>query len=277
MILTIFKIIGIVVLIIIGIFILFVGNVLFFPIRYEVKGTYEQAANMEARITWFPIFLRITATIKENKFSYVVRALGGVILTNTDLKRSILGRMFFPEEGLNRREDSKTDKTKDKPVANKENQTKDSKKENLENSNTVKKNKFSLENIKLKLEKLGKKRDALKKVSSSKRFEKAKKDVIIYVKKLLSILKPKTFQGRLHFGLEDPAVTGELTGMLAMFLPLYYDCFELEPEFEFPCLEGELYGKGRFALFPILILALKVIFNKNLIKVTKKVQTIMER
>jgi len=48
------------------------------------------------------------------------------------------------------------------------------------------------------------------------------------------------------------------------------------PDFEKKCLDGNLKGKGKIFLFPIVKLILKVILNKNLIKVTKKVQTIIE-
>lgn len=61
-----------------------------------------------------------------------------------------------------------------------------------------------------------------------------------------------------------------------MFLPLYQGFLDVQPDFEKKCLDGNLKGKGKIYLFSIVKLALKVIFNKNLIKVTKKVQTIIE-
>ena len=50
----------------------------------------------------------------------------------------------------------------------------------------------------------------------------------------------------------------------------------IHPDFEKACFDGNLRGKGKIYLGAVLILLLKIVWNKNLIKVTKKVQTIIE-
>ncbi|MBQ9984421.1 MAG: DUF2953 domain-containing protein [Lachnospiraceae bacterium] len=127
-----------------------------------------------------------------------------------------------------------------------------------------------------KLKSLNEKREQLLKVYQSKRFDKARKDAIAYVKMLWRVIKPKKLEGYVHFGLSDPASTGQVLGVIAMFLSFYDAFLQIEPDFEQACFEGDLKGKGKFCLFPIIKLVIKVMLNKNLIKVVKKVQTIIE-
>lgn len=127
-----------------------------------------------------------------------------------------------------------------------------------------------------KLRILKEKKEELLKVYHSKRFEVAKKDVIIYLKELFKIVKPNILEGNVQFGFEDPALTGEVLGIAAMLLPFYDNFLTIQPDFTEKHLEGYLKGKGKIYLFSLLKLIIKVKFNKNLIKVIKKVQTIIE-
>lgn len=120
------------------------------------------------------------------------------------------------------------------------------------------------------------KKDQLLKVYHSGRFDRAKKDVLRYIRYIFRILKPGQLEGCIRFGMEDPAATGEILGALAVMLPLYQNYLAIYPDFTGKCLEAELQGKGKLYLFRFAKLAIQIIWNKNLIKVTKKVQTIIE-
>ena len=136
--------------------------------------------------------------------------------------------------------------------------------------------KEKLSSAKEKISNINNKREKLLKVYRSKRFEKAKSDVIRYIKTLLKVIKPKHVEGRVHFGLDDPAATGEIIGGLSMIMPLYDSYLDIRPDFEKQIIEGLLKGYGRIRLCSIAGIALKVLFNKNLIKVVKRVQNIVE-
>ncbi len=302
MILTILKIIGTILLILIGILIIFVVAVLCMPIHYGLQGQYVEKADFDLKVSWMPVLFKLTASYHNDTFLYVIKLLGGIVMTNTGAKLSYLGKKFFSEK-----EDAEdemveeplkpTDRTADFRKEDNLPQTGEQLKEDFGDKtkeNTVpkfKKKTSWIENIRNKikefkrkirqfienLKKINEKREDLLKVYRGKRFEIAKKDVILYIKKLFDIVKPDKLEGRLRFGLNDPAATGEVFGILAWFLPLYDGYFILQPEFETSCIEGNIHGKGKFSLFPIIILALKVYFNKNLIKVVKRVQTIIER
>ena len=98
MILSILKGIGIVLLILIGLFIFIVGTVLFVPIRYRFEGNYQEMLNGDACIKWTPVFLKVFVNVKDNRLEYVIKMFGGVIMTNTDAKISWLGRKLFSSD-----------------------------------------------------------------------------------------------------------------------------------------------------------------------------------
>lgn len=308
MILSVLKMIGIIFLIIIGLLIFILGLVMFVPIRYRFEGSYQEALDGEVYVRWAPAMLKASVHMRNNRPEYIVKLFGGVIMTNTDQKISWIGRKFFSfDEDVQIKEDDFREEAEEKKLFAKKSGTENDLKEEIskeqfvekeaeekkEKKKTEKKKKKHISildkirrilkkwkekwNIFLKkIKEIGDKKDALLKVYHSKRFELAKQDIKAYLKKVLLIIKPDKLEGFLHFGLEDPAITGKILGILAMILPLYQGFLTIDPDFTKRCLDAALKGKGKIFLFPIVKLAIKVILNKNLIKVTKKVQTILE-
>lgn len=305
MIITILKIIGIILLIIFGLLIFIIGLLLFLPIRYRFDGTYENTLNGKVLIKWAPVLLKADITFLNGKPLYVIKLFGGIIKTNTGKKLSWIGRRFFTfdedesektvaeEEKVEQAEPSfHSENIKDgnaKMKHKKTEETADNQTKKL--SSSIKKKKSSLfykikrklasvkrkwNNFLKKLRVLKEKREELLKVYHSKRFEMAKKDVILYLKELFQIIKPDKLEGNMQFGFEDPALTGKVLGIAAMLLPFYNKFLTIQPDFTEKHLEGYLKGKGKIYLFSLLALIIKVKFNKNLIKVIKKVQTIIE-
>lgn len=326
MILSILKIIGIVLLVILALLILILGIILFVPIRYRFAGEYEKKPQADILVKWSPILLKATVNYKDDKLEYVVRMLGGVVMTNLDIPLSWIGRKFFSSDGeddydyddesdeddiiptspqskrgLKKKESAKKDFVilddeieLERPQADTEKLEADNRstmidkgseksKHKKPKQSVVKKIRQKIQDIKRKIQhfiekmkKLNEKREALLTVYHHKRFEVAKRDVIAYIKILWDIIKPKHLEGRIHFGMNDPASTGQALGVMAMFLVWYHDFLRIEPDFEKACFDGNLKGNGKIRLFSVVKLVIKVLLNKNLIKVIKKVQTIIE-
>ncbi len=316
MILSILKGIGILLLVLLGIIIFILFVLLFVPICYRVDGKYDQTLNGKVSVTWLPLILKAQVTFYDNRPEYVVRLFGGVILTNTDRKISWLGRKLFSNEDKEIPDDNPSDQIIDQKEQSSENNKETStmqppevrEKEKTSETDTEiskriadtqqkktvishpKKKKTFYQKIKqkwttfktklhdliLKIKKLKHKKDALTKVLHSKQFKRAKTDMMRYIKEILRIIKPDRMEGYIHFGMEDPATTGEITGVLATLPFAYNEKFLIYPDFEKKCLDAEGKGKGKIFLISILILLLKIVFNKNIIKVTKKVQTILQ-
>ncbi len=80
---------------------------------------------------------------------------------------------------------------------------------------------------------------------------------------LLGQALPRKIRGRLHFGTEDPALTGQILGAIGIFYPLFMDNVKVEPDFEKPALEGELSLKGRLRIVTVLGIAWRLYRDKN--------------
>ena len=309
MIISILKIIGWAVLIILLIILFLLLIVLTVPVCYRLDISRYGKTDGNVRVTFVPLGFCADVSYKDDKLQYVVRVLGGVVMTNTQVKLSWLGRKWFPDiiedvEVEEHTETAQKENTEESTVPVIQTKTEYTMKtDEYEKDNNISesagrqeyrtehnKRTSILEHISNGIQNIRdhwkrlvrgcsniqKKKDALLKVYHSKRFELAKDDLMRYTKQFFRIIKPSRLEGRVHFGLDDPAYTGQLLGGLAWIYPLYQKYLTIEPDFENACLEGYLKGKGKIFLGSICKLALQVVFNKNLIKVTKKVQTIIE-
>ncbi len=292
MIISILKIIGIIILIILLLLIFILSVLLFVPIRYRFVGSYDEKADVDVSVKWMPIFLNAILTYKDNNLVYIIKMYGGVIMTNQDLPLSWIGRKIQAATEKGTKDDEVVlEDVEDVTNPNLSEVVFETNEQQVSKRTTKKKKKQSvflrikekihaiIDKVRFwskKLKELKEKKDALLKVYHHKRFEVAKNDAIRYIKELWRGIKPRKLEGRIHFGLEDPATTGQLLGVLSMFLVWYYDYIKIEPDFEKACFDGELSFRGKIRLFTLFKIIIKIIFNKNLIKVVKKVQTIIE-
>lgn len=83
------------------------------------------------------------------------------------------------------------------------------------------------------------------------------------LRKLLKHLLPTQIKSRLVFGTGDPCSTGQALGVLGMFYGLYRDKVVIIPDFEKKRLEGEHRARGRIRLITILIIVIKLMFDKR--------------
>ena len=82
-------------------------------------------------------------------------------------------------------------------------------------------------------------------------------------KLLLARLLPKKIQGELRFGMEDPALTGEILGGISIFYPVFKDNVKVYPDFQQSVLEGELFVKGSFRLVTAALILWRLWRDKN--------------
>jgi len=98
------------------------------------------------------------------------------------------------------------------------------------------------------------------------------KDALSRVLHLLKNLLPRKIKGYVLFGAESPDITGYVFGGYSVFKALYSRRFflTLEPDFERKVLEGDLLIKGHFCVFTLLLDALRILFDKRLKLLKKK-------
>lgn len=90
---------------------------------------------------------------------------------------------------------------------------------------------------------------------------------------LLKKIRPKRIEGKIVFGTGDPASTGQITGLIAAFYGLYPKKLQIMPDFEEKRIEGKLRVKGKLRLIHILIIAVRLVTDRNVRYCIKKIQS----
>lgn len=88
--------------------------------------------------------------------------------------------------------------------------------------------------------------------------------------KLVKHLLPRSINGRVRFGFDDPYTTGQILTYVSPFYGLYAGKVELIPVFEESVLEGNLQLKGRVRIGTVLAIAGRMLLDKNFRRLLKK-------
>lgn len=96
-------------------------------------------------------------------------------------------------------------------------------------------------------------------------FAKCRKEL----ERLFHHIRPQKLKGRLLLGTGDPALTGEISGVLSMFYPYYGNHILIEQDFDRAVFEGELFIKGRIRAGTLCVIAARLYFDKNVRKLIK--------
>lgn len=94
--------------------------------------------------------------------------------------------------------------------------------------------------------------------------------IISQLKRLFKEIKPKKYDINVHFGFEEPDVTGKVLMYIAVFYGLTGLNINIKPEFEEKIFEGDCYLKGRIRVITLLSIALKVYKNKRFKQIINK-------
>ena len=105
--------------------------------------------------------------------------------------------------------------------------------------------------------------------------KKVLKDGKVLLKKMWKHVRPRKLQGSIHFGLEDPATTGQLLGVVGMLYPVYRNHFVIAPDFEQQIFEGKIYAKGRVQIGRMTFLSLRFMLTQDFFKTVQKARTII--
>ncbi|MBR6222112.1 MAG: DUF2953 domain-containing protein [Lachnospiraceae bacterium] len=133
------------------------------------------------------------------------------------------------------------------------------------------------DNISGKLRDICKKKDKLVKLWRLDTTKDSVATLKFYAFDLLKHLAPKKAKGRVRFGFDDPAVTGQTLGFISFFLPLYHNRVAVIPDFQNKVIEGEIHLKGHITIFYIIKVALKLYFDKKIRKTRERFDKIMGR
>lgn len=110
-------------------------------------------------------------------------------------------------------------------------------------------------------------------LSKTKRFKKTFAFLKKEVKYLLKHIFPRKCKGFIKFGFEHPDKTGKTYGYIAILYGMFgkrLKKFDIIPDFEHKVLEGKVDIKGHIRLIHALIVAIKILLNRNVWIIKKK-------
>lgn len=88
---------------------------------------------------------------------------------------------------------------------------------------------------------------------------------------LLKKIKPSKIEGDIVFGTGDPATTGQVVGAIAAVYGFFPEKLYITPDFEEQKYEGNIHVKGKLRLIHVVIIAVKLISDRNFRYVVRKV------
>lgn len=284
------KIIGILLALVIGLVLL----ILIAPIRYSFQFQMDEETSPggQIKVTWLLFIFYVKASYIDKIFDYRVRICGYQILGN---QKEFLERRQRKNEKKHKKKEEKNTRTKQpqqkeyslpkeknvisekKTVPPTIDQTKQKEtdyakpvsSEKKMDSHTKKKKKTGTKKrwITLIKEKIDEGKKTWKEYHGAQLLEFAKKTIIRVMKHIL----PRKLQGYLRFGFDDPAWTGFVTGIAAMFYPRYHRTFILEPDFGEQCFVARCKGKGRIHLGFFLYIGITALMNRDVRVFIKKI------
>lgn len=265
------KIIGIILLVILGIAIVLAGAILFIPIRYCLKiETTDGLKDLrtEIKANWLFHLIKAYVLYQDEKFIWKLR----VAWKKFDKQKSEIDettKYSVDDEHPRKQED--TEETKDTKEIRKD----EIKQEDAGFSTDTKKTSF-IEKIKCTIKTFCDKIKKIKEIVTDETHLQAllclKNEILFLLKKV----KPRKIRGYVKFGLKDPYDTGRVLALLSILYPFYGESLEIYPEFDKEIIEGNVYMKGRITSVYLLLTILKLYFNENIKKAHKKYKEIKE-
>ena len=96
------------------------------------------------------------------------------------------------------------------------------------------------------------------------------------VKAMLFHILPRKAGGQITFGFDDPATTGQVLAACSVIYALYGTELTITPDFGQAVIDGDLQMKGRVRLGTLAALAVRVLADRNLWRMIKKVRKFLE-
>ncbi|MEG1847498.1 MAG: hypothetical protein RRX92_03280 [Lachnospiraceae bacterium] len=289
------KIIGMILVGLLGAMLLLLLLVILVPIRYAVQGNYDTAIHAQAKVTWLLHLFSIR--MRYEKTSHVSIRLLGIPIFDSVRAAQKAEKKAAKEAEKTQREAEKAPKEVKKtqePIETTEpieTPEEDAVFEEQVTSQDIPPKELSLlkkwkhflykcTHIKYTIKQICDRiKNAIEEITYYNQVlhsEIAKQAFMLCKKQLLFLwnhCKPKKYQIYLHLGMEDPATMGMIMSYYGMFYPLYTDHVMIAPDFEQIIIEGHGYLKGRITIGMLLRMAWIIFFDKNLrrfIRICKK-------
>lgn len=306
--LLILKIIGISILVLLGLLLLILTLVLFVPVFYRVRVIHNpEKTQVKARVSFlFPLLLVTFEYLK--KISYKVRIFGFALLDSDKPKKE-----KQPKEKKPKKKKEKKSKKKPQVIQEEEDEEEDiwvplehpgtlpaAEPEPVEEINTeptpkpqqeqkeekigffekirskIQKIRETIRRVIDKIKKLLRQKDEVQRILTKPETKQAIAFAWKELKHLLKHILPRKIKGYVAYGADNPATTGQVLGIVSVVYAKTGKLLTIRPNFTEKQLECDVELKGHIQVFVLLVIAVKVVLNKELRKLITEFKNVKE-
>ena len=293
-ILLILKIIGWIILTILGISVLLVCTVLFAPFCYDIRGACGGAPDsldIGMRFSYCFHLIRGTIQYRNEKLTWKLQLAWKKIGSEEETKETEKTEKATEETGRESKAEfsekisSEAERSSPKPVPksvsqfglvqketeekttvymaeDEKTQTKESLLDRIDSF--FEKTEYKFEEFCDKIEELLRKKELVADFLAAEEHREAFRKSVSESKRMLLRLKPKKINGSVEFGFEDPALTGKVLAVVSMLYPYFGEYAEITPRFEEKILKGDFYVKGSVAARVFVSTGVRLLLDKNI-------------
>ena len=281
---TVLKILGILLAAVLGILLFLMVLVLFVPVRYQADAGLGEETRVSAKISWLLHVFGVQVRYMEGTLSVKLRLLWFLSFPLYPAKEKRAGQQKEKKKKEKRKEKSKQ---KEAPLSDAETAEKKERSDIPETGDAniaapvavpkrktnsrmekrpgiLEKLKYTFRMICVKITDI---RANWKYYTDMLKKEEVKNAFSLCRRQLMGLLRhaaPRKLSGDLTIGLEDPAMTGQLYGLYCALGCLHRYRIAVTPDFEQKILKGTMRLRGHVRGIHLLILGLKLLFDKNI-------------
>lgn len=273
--LNILKIIGIVLAVILCILLVLILLVLFYPVKYRIVGTevYDKENKSDVHI----------------RLSWIFHLIGVNVDIDPELTAGL--RILFVKKNLMKDSDTSNDRSDNIAVAEKSvsedeyTNVANTHSDNIETENNPSDNNDSFDSNntseeesdterEIKKEKIKRLTAKIKKILKDDSCKEALNKIKTELINLLKAIMPYKLYLKAEFSAGSPDKTGMVLGILAMFPIGYKNKWKIRPDFEREeiYIDSEFDIKGHIFLYKILVIAIRVLVDKNCRKLYNEIR-----
>lgn len=291
------KIIGCLILILLGLVFLVLAVILLVPVKYRVSASRYASVEAEGHITWLfrliELFCQVDTEKEENQRLHIrLRIACFCIYDNLRPKKERIKKQTERETKKKETEEKSVDAI-GLPETEEKTETEvpgtDQRKTALSFIKALWENltmifqriaavPSSISNkvqaLAGKAEALGKKKEKLLAICHDEKNHLWLMTFLGRLKRLMIRLMPGIDRFFWHFGFDDPAVTGQVLGALSILYPLCGDRMVLQPEFSQETMEGEIKLHGSVRILPIAVFVVRSFLNRQFFSIVKQIKRI---
>lgn len=294
-ILKILSALGILFLILLGLLFLLLLFVLFYPITYQAQGKKDcDSFRVSAKANWLFGILRFRYAYPEPG-KITVKVLWHTLFASGNSKVEPETQSGSPAEpvkenkavsaGSSANEESKLDRSVSEPGENtgdssenineeEQHASKDQDAEikygNFFLSKKIEKIQYTIRNIYDKIKEIWKNITYYTEILKAEETKQLFSHICFRLGKIWKHIHPRHLRADALFGTGSPDTTGYLFGIYGMVSPTLGTSVNVTPDFNEKILEGSFYVSGHITVFILVINALKVLLDKNLMHFIQK-------